>query len=760
MAREIRVALVLDDRDFRRKLRANEQQLKSFGTAGGGAGRSAAALGGAVTGLSRVLGPLGISLTAATAAISGFTASVASTGIEFENLIATLAITTGSLESARDAFSDIQDLAASTQFSVQTITTAFTRLLNVGVEPTNELLQTLSNIAATTTDELGTFQALLDLITRTTEGGLGLEDINRLIDRGIPVFKLLNEELGLSKDQITEFGRSSEGAREIIDTLLRTLGGTASAAAELRSETLGQKLNNLNDAFNNFQFAVFENSGLGAILKSITDFSTRKLDELTDGLNDVNQAAQEIQNIDFENLQQVSDEVNQRIAPVSEQLAAVNARIRELQNQPMPAEGMARAALNRTLRSLKAQAVELAKQAGDIGSAGVNAVVDVIAATNKAQETAADVSEDTAETVTRRAELLAESVQRIVDSQKSQAQVLQETLDELTQARELGLDISGLDLAIETVRRRIQALRAETEDAQFMANLSPEALDALQSLPRILEDARTPLQDLQRDVDGFTELFNKGAISSEEFATALQQLADTYSLDEQENPIKQLRADLEALPENFQGLTRGIELLDEALASGLINQESYNELLRQLREELPANAEAIESFRQSLEGATRTLSQSLAEGLVEGKLELSAFKDFVKTLITDIIKEIIRLQIIQPLISGIFGAQFGAGGAITGFGGGGLFGDLFGGARRLGGPVQKNVPYLVGEMGPELFTPPGAGNIVPNNQLRGQPTQVNYNIQAVDARSFKQLVAQDPEFLYSVTQAGARRLPG
>lgn len=760
MAREIKVALILDDRDFRRRLRANEQQLKSFGAAGSSAGASTAGLGGAVAGLASRLGPLGIGLGAVTAAASGFTASIASTGIEFESLIATLAITTGSLQSARDAFSDIQELASSTQFSVQTITTAFTRLLSVGIEPTNDLLQTLSNIAATTTDELGTFNALLDTITRTTEGGLNLEDINRLVDRGIPVFKLLNDELGLSRDQITEFGRSAEGAREIIDVLLRSLGGTASAAAEFRSDTLGQKLNNLNDAFNNFKFAVYNDSGLGAILKSITDFSTRKLEEMADGLKDVNEAAEAIKDIDFGNLQEVSTAVNDRIGPVMEELNRVMARIRDLENEPMPAEGMARAALNRTLRSLKAQAEELAKQAGEIGQAGVESVVEVIAATNEAQEAAADVSEETVDAVSRKSELLAESVQSIIDSQKSQAKVLQETLAELTQARELGLDISGLDTAIETVRRKIAALRAETEEAEFMANLSPEAMDALEELPRLLEAARTPLQDLERDVDGFTELFNKGAIGSQEFATALQQLAEAYSTDEEENPLKQLRADLEALPENFEGLTRGIELLNEALAAGDISLESYNELLRQFKEELPANAEAIEGFRQSLEGATRTLSQSLAEGLAEGKLELGAFKDFVKTLITDIIKEIIRLQIIQPLISGIFGAQFGAGGAITGFGGGGLFGSLFGGARRLGGPVQKNVPYLVGEMGPELFTPPGAGSIVPNNQLQTQPTQVNYNIQAVDARSFKQLVAQDPEFIYSVTQAGARRLPG
>ena len=46
---------------------------------------------------------------------------------------------------------------------------------------------------------------------------------------------------------------------------------------------------------------------------------------------------------------------------------------------------------------------------------------------------------------------------------------------------------------------------------------------------------------------------------------------------------------------------------------------------------------------------------------------------------------------------------------------------------------MKNKPYIVGERGPELFVPSGSGHIVPNNQLDGSSTTVNYNIQAVDA---------------------------
>jgi hypothetical protein len=49
------------------------------------------------------------------------------------------------------------------------------------------------------------------------------------------------------------------------------------------------------------------------------------------------------------------------------------------------------------------------------------------------------------------------------------------------------------------------------------------------------------------------------------------------------------------------------------------------------------------------------------------------------------------------------------------------------GARALGGPVAPGGSYLVGERGPELFTPSSSGNITPNNALGGANITVNVN---------------------------------
>ena len=61
--------------------------------------------------------------------------------------------------------------------------------------------------------------------------------------------------------------------------------------------------------------------------------------------------------------------------------------------------------------------------------------------------------------------------------------------------------------------------------------------------------------------------------------------------------------------------------------------------------------------------------------------------------------------------------------------------------RRLGGRMNQDQPYLVGEAGPELVVPDRASNVVPNGQLgNSQPVTVNFNISTVDARGFNELL--------------------
>lgn len=65
----------------------------------------------------------------------------------------------------------------------------------------------------------------------------------------------------------------------------------------------------------------------------------------------------------------------------------------------------------------------------------------------------------------------------------------------------------------------------------------------------------------------------------------------------------------------------------------------------------------------------------------------------------------------------------------------GFVGNIFGGGRAAGGPVESGTTYLVGEKGPELFTPSTSGTIIPNGAGMGGNT---FNITvngAIDSES-------------------------
>lgn len=70
----------------------------------------------------------------------------------------------------------------------------------------------------------------------------------------------------------------------------------------------------------------------------------------------------------------------------------------------------------------------------------------------------------------------------------------------------------------------------------------------------------------------------------------------------------------------------------------------------------------------------------------------------------------------------------------------GLSGETPG--RAKGGPVIANTPYIVGEVGPELFVPRTNGTIIPNNKLGSDDNEVS-NQDIVDAiNRLTQVVAQ------------------
>lgn len=80
------------------------------------------------------------------------------------------------------------------------------------------------------------------------------------------------------------------------------------------------------------------------------------------------------------------------------------------------------------------------------------------------------------------------------------------------------------------------------------------------------------------------------------------------------------------------------------------------------------------------------------------------------------------------------------------------------GARASGGPVAAGQTYLVGEKGPELFTPASDGAITSNAALAQRGANVTVNISTPDAQSFLKSRSQVAAMLARAVNQGNRNL--
>jgi hypothetical protein len=174
----------------------------------------------------------------------------------------------------------------------------------------------------------------------------------------------------------------------------------------------------------------------------------------------------------------------------------------------------------------------------------------------------------------------------------------------------------------------------------------------------------------------------------------------------------------------IEGVTRAIDEQGEEVSTtdlkwqGLIGTLKLDSAMADAKAQLDQLKEkAVEAFN----GADGALSE-YEQGLIDAKLMIL---DLAETIaLTDSQKNQIRVLV----DTGELERALGLINVITA---GGYTPELnamrFRGPRALGGPVAPGGSYLVGERGPELFTPSSSGNITPNGAMGGNTITVNVN---------------------------------
>ncbi len=141
-----------------------------------------------------------------------------------------------------------------------------------------------------------------------------------------------------------------------------------------------------------------------------------------------------------------------------------------------------------------------------------------------------------------------------------------------------------------------------------------------------------------------------------------------------------------------------------------------------------------------------------------------SFKDLAKSIIQDVLLIQLRAQ-----MSGIFrmlGMAMGISGpnpiGMSGYSDMSTFTALLNaGGLADGGTARAGDMHLVGERGPELFVPRVTGTVIPNEKIGrfgGGTTVNNYNIQAIDVKSFEQRLMGSSRAIWAANQYAQKGL--
>jgi phage-related minor tail protein len=149
------------------------------------------------------------------------------------------------------------------------------------------------------------------------------------------------------------------------------------------------------------------------------------------------------------------------------------------------------------------------------------------------------------------------------------------------------------------------------------------------------------------------------------------------------------------------------------------------------------------TIERAVNASFNSVASTVARAAVSGKTSMDQMVD---AILADFDRVAIKDFIAKPvegLVSSIASSLF----------------DVAGG-RAVGGPVTPGATYLVGEQGPELFTPNENGAIASNAALTsaGQRPSITLNVQARDAQSFLKSESQIAAMMSRVLARGQRNM--
>lgn len=319
------------------------------------------------------------------------------------------------------------------------------------------------------------------------------------------------------------------------------------------------------------------------------------------------------------------------------------------------------------------------------------------------------------------------------------------------QVTTLAADLGGLNLdGAQITLSGVESLEEAVAVISALLGKQKELREAEELRAQVIRDVIGPTEELEQRQAILNELIAEGGANADLYRAALAEV------EAQLNPLNESQKLQAELLEDIRGPADRFAQVQEALGQLFLDNKITADEYAQAMEEA---ARASGLFLDSLpEAKIQKIRDDLGifadqiKGLGDKILDFAVFgsgawEDFTTSLLLDL-QRLLAEKALIALIDAFTGGGFSSSGAA---------GFLFGGGKAEGGDVNANTPYIVGEEGPELFTPDDAGTITPAGEtaaLLGQQKQapVVVNVPPAQVAAY---VVSDPSEIPSGIESAA-----
>lgn len=202
------------------------------------------------------------------------------TGDQAERLDVQLKAVMGSIAGGKEASAWIQDFAKNTPLQLSEVTQVFVRLKAFGIDPMAGAMQGIVDQAYKLGGGFEEVQGIsLALGQAWAKQKLQGEEILQLIERGVPVWQLLEQVTGKNTAELQKLSEAGKLGRDTISALMNEIAAQSSGAAANNMSLLSGLISNAQDNLAKFYRMVAENGALSWLKNQLASLN-RELDQM------------------------------------------------------------------------------------------------------------------------------------------------------------------------------------------------------------------------------------------------------------------------------------------------------------------------------------------------------------------------------------------------------------------------------------------------------------------------------------------------